>query len=165
MLNLDFFQPYKHTTESFGAIYLTLMNLPRSERFKQENVILVGIIPPFLHEPPSLNTFLRPLVDELNAFWTGVRLNTAESPRYKPLFKLALMCVACDIPAARKCCGFKGHSANYGCSRCLKFFPGTVGNKNFGGFDRSQWPPRTYIEHMNAIEEIKRSVTQVVLSQ
>ena len=23
MLNLDFFQPYKHTTESFGAIYLT----------------------------------------------------------------------------------------------------------------------------------------------
>ena len=58
-------------------------------------------------------------------FWSsGVRLNTAESPMHKLLFKLALMCVACDIPAARKCCGFKGHSANYGCSQCKKFFPG-----------------------------------------
>ena len=136
------------------------MNLPRSERFKQENVILVGIIPPFLHEPPTLNTFLRPLVDELKVFWTGVRLNTAESPIYKPLFKLALMCVACDIPAARKCCGFKGHSANYGCSCCLKFFPGAIGNKNFSGFDRSQWTPRTYVEPMKAMEEIKKCATQ-----
>lgn len=31
MLNIDFFQPYKHTTDSYGALYLTLMNLPRSE--------------------------------------------------------------------------------------------------------------------------------------
>jgi len=30
------------------------------------------------------------------------------------------MCVACDIPAARKCCGFKEHSANLGCSRYLQ---------------------------------------------
>ena len=54
MLNVDFFQPYKHTTDSYGAInfYLTLINLPRSERFKQENTMLVGIIPPFEHEPP-----------------------------------------------------------------------------------------------------------------
>lgn len=51
MLNFDFFQPYKHTTESYGAFYLTLMNLPRSERFKKENVLLVGIVPPFEHEP------------------------------------------------------------------------------------------------------------------
>ena len=106
MLNFDFFQPYKHTTDSYGAIYLTLMNLPRSERLKQENTMLVGIIPPFEHEPPSLNSFLKPLVKELNEFWcSGVRLHTYESPNYKLLFRLALLCVACDIPAARKCCG------------------------------------------------------------
>ena len=160
MLNVDFFQPHKHTTESYGALYLSLMNLPRSERLKQENTILVGIIPPFKHEPPSLNTFLRPMVDELKEFWTGVKLNTAESPNYRPLFKLALMSVACDIPAARKCSGFKSHSANYGCSRCMKFFPGSVGQKNCSGFDRSLWPPRIYREHMKAVEEIKRCTTQ-----
>lgn len=163
MLNLDFFQPYKHTTESYGAVYLTLMNLPRSERFKQENVILVSIIPPFPHEPPTLNTFLRPLIDELKEFWNGIRLSTAESCSYKPLIKLALMCVACDIPAARKCCGFKGHSANYGCSKCMKFFPGSVGSKNFSGFDRSKWLPRTYEEHMRVIEEIKKCKTQTAI--
>ena len=30
------FQLFKHTTDSYGALYLTLMNLPRVERFKQE---------------------------------------------------------------------------------------------------------------------------------
>ena len=45
LLNFDFFQPYKHTPESYGVFYMTLMNLPRDQRFKQENVLLVGIIP------------------------------------------------------------------------------------------------------------------------
>lgn len=41
MLNFDFFQPYKHSPDSYGVFYMTLMNLPRAERFKQENVLLV----------------------------------------------------------------------------------------------------------------------------
>ena len=64
--------------------------------------MLLGILPNFVHEPPSMNTFLRPFVDELTEFWNqGVRLYTTESPKYKLLFKIALMCVACTIPAAR----------------------------------------------------------------
>ena len=148
MLNLDFFQPFKHVNESYGVIYLTIMNLPRGERCKQQNVLIVGIIPSFAHEPDTLNPFLEPLVGELKEFWNpGVRLHTAESPKYKLLFQSALMYVACDIPAARKCCGFKGHSANLGCSRCLKFFPGDIGNKDFSGFDRDTWPKRHLAEH------------------
>lgn len=45
MLNMDFFQPYKHIQYSLGAIYLTIMNLPRDIRYKQENIILAGLIP------------------------------------------------------------------------------------------------------------------------
>ena len=72
---------------------------------------------------------MEPLIRELQEFWKpGIKLFTAESPRFKLQFRLALMCVACDIPAARKVCGFMGHSANLGCSRCLKFFP-TVSDK------------------------------------
>ena len=51
MLNFDFFQPFKHVQQSYGVLYLTIMNLPRSERFKQQNVLIVGVIPPFEHEP------------------------------------------------------------------------------------------------------------------
>ena len=85
--------------------------------------------------------------------------NTAESPNYKLLFRLALMCVACDIPAARKCCGFKGHSANYGCSRCMKLFPGGFGKKEFSGFDRSRWPPRTLEAHQEATRKLVNAKT------
>lgn len=31
-LNVDWFQPFEHTQHSEGAIYLTVMNLPRQER-------------------------------------------------------------------------------------------------------------------------------------
>ena len=161
MLNMDFFQPYKHVRLSYGVLYLSLMNLPRSERFKQENILLLGVIPAFEHEPSSLNSFLQPLVSELQEFWaSGVRFYTAESPKYKLLFKMALMCVACDIPAARKCCGFKSHNANKGCSRCAKFFPGGFGNKDCSGFNRSSWPARDVQKHKDTCRKLKACNTQ-----
>ena len=43
-LNIDWFNPYEHTQYSIGAIYLTILNLPRDERYKIENTILVGLI-------------------------------------------------------------------------------------------------------------------------
>ena len=54
MLNVDWFQPFKHCTDSLGAIYLVIMNLPRRERYKHENVILAGLIPSLHKEPASL---------------------------------------------------------------------------------------------------------------
>ena len=69
MIGVDFFKPFKHRNDfSVGVIYMVLMNLPRSVRFKKENVILVGIIPVIKHEPKSLNNFLEPAVDELITF-------------------------------------------------------------------------------------------------
>lgn len=45
ILNVDWFQPYTHTVCSIGVLYLTIMNLPRSVRYKVENIIIVGILP------------------------------------------------------------------------------------------------------------------------
>lgn len=39
------------------------------------------------------------------------------------LVRAALLCVGCDIPAARKVCGFVGHGGLKGCSKCLLSFP------------------------------------------
>ena len=166
MLNLDFFQPFKHVQQSYGVIYLTIMNLPRSERFKQKNVLIVGVIPPFEHEPESMNTFLTPLVDELQEFWNPrVRLYTYRSPWFRLNYKAALMCVACDIPASRKCCGFKGHSANYGCNRCQKIFPGGFGKKDCSGFDRSTWPQRNLTAHRSTCTELQKCTTTSAVEQ
>lgn len=45
MINVDWFQPFKHSIYSVGVIYLTVMNLPRSVRFKRQNILLIGILP------------------------------------------------------------------------------------------------------------------------
>ena len=65
------------------------------------------------------------------------------------LVRAALLCLACDIPAARKVSGFMGHSAFHACSRCLKEFPTAhFGEKpDYSGFDRSKWPSRTNSSH------------------
>lgn len=81
MLNVDWIQPFVHTTYSVGVMYLVLMNLPRSERFKRENVILVGVIPGPCKAPLTINTYLLPLVDELLKLWdTGVSVKQSWSP-------------------------------------------------------------------------------------
>ena len=69
-MNIHWFQPYKHLTYSVGVIYLTIMNLPCSLRYKRENVLLVGIIPG-PHEPShDINSYLDPLVK--NCFTFGM---------------------------------------------------------------------------------------------
>lgn len=58
-------------------------------------------------------------------------------------------------PATRKLCGFLGHGARRGCSKCKKeFIPGEhFGNKmNFGGFEN--FLLRTNIEHCCEAQEI-----------
>ena len=150
MLNVDWFQPVLY---SVGALYMVLMNLPRTERFKQENVFLVGVIPG-PHEPKlNINTYLKPLVAELNALWENGLKFKAQDTTTAQIFRAALLCVGCDVPAARKVCGFTGHASNRGCSKCKKFFPGTVITKiDFSGFDPS--PPRSNHEHRQQAQEI-----------
>ena len=44
LLSVDWFQPFKHVQYSIGAIYLVLLNLPRSLKYLRKNMILAGII-------------------------------------------------------------------------------------------------------------------------
>ena len=156
MLNVDWFQPFKRRSDySVGVIYFVAMNLPRSQRFKFENVILGGIIPS-LESEPKLHTFLDPCVDELNELWKGVPMSTSLTPVSLGIVA-ALLCVASDIPASRKVCGFVGHSANRACSKCFNFFPGGFGEKkDFTGFtDRDTWPKRDRLSHNRNYERLK----------
>ena len=52
-MNVDWFQPYKRAVYLTGAIYLTL--LPEL-RYRQENVMLVGVVPG--PKEPKPNTLL-----------------------------------------------------------------------------------------------------------
>ena len=122
MINIDWFQPYKHLTYSVGAIYLSVFNLPRSLRHKLQNICLIGIIPG-PHEPElSVNSYIAPLVKDLLQFWPGVELNVAIGSHIEKKVHAAIICCSCDLPADRKLCDFLGHSAHLGCSKCKKYF-------------------------------------------
>ena len=62
-MNVDWFSPFKHTPYSAGAVYLSVMNLPRSKRFVKENMILVGLIPGPNERSLNINSYLEPLVE------------------------------------------------------------------------------------------------------
>ena len=142
-INVDWFQPFKRRNDrSVGVIYLVLLNLPREERFKWENIIVAGIIPEMSKEAKSLNPFLEPIVDEFKAFWKGVKLTTSQS-KIPLTYRGAILLASADLSAVRKLCGFKGHSAHCGCSKCFRYFPRSFGEKSdYSGFDRELLPPR-----------------------
>ena len=159
-INIDWFQPFKHSPYSAGAIYIAIQNLPRRVRYLTENVLLVGVIPG-PHEPKGdINTYLKPLVNELKELWTGVVMPTASGTQV--LVRAALICVSCDIPASRKVSGFVGHNAYRACSRCLKPFPTEVfGQKaDFTGTDRSNWTKRSTISHRDQAQAHKEAITK-----
>lgn len=59
MLNVDWFRPYKHTTNSIGVIYLVILNLPHTLWFKPENIIIIGTIPEPNEPILTITTYLK----------------------------------------------------------------------------------------------------------
>ena len=53
--------PFKRTKYSLGAIYGTIQNLLRKMQFKEENVILIGLIPGPKETSLSIDSYLKPL--------------------------------------------------------------------------------------------------------
>ena len=147
-LNVDWFQPFTRSDYSCGAIYLTVNNLPRTIRFKTENVILVGLMPgPNEPRTDEINNYLKPLIDDLKELYYGVNMSTYEQPKSigGTTVRAGLFMVACDIPAARKVCGFTSHSSVRACYKCDRKF--TVSEDShrveYSGFDVSTWVPST----------------------
>ena len=100
----------------------------------------------------TMNSYLTPLVEELKSLWSGVYIPCKHHPLKRIFMRAALICCSCDIPATRKVCGFVGHNATKGCSKCDKTFPSLNGTddhkkRDFSGFDRENWPPRHLSEH------------------
>ena len=120
-MNVHWFEPYERGVYSVGVIYLTIQNLPRQERYKLENIVLVRIIPGPREPKLTINPFLSPLVIDLKEAWiNGISLTLPTKGTV--MVKLALTCVACDMPASRKVCSFLSHNASLGCIKCYKKF-------------------------------------------
>ena len=100
-LNLDWFQPFSGQQYSMGGIYMTLLNLPREERYLDENMILVGILPGPGETPRTqLQGALKPsccsCMDSTVCAWRRPsRLEVGE----KCVASYSMWCATCPPPA------------------------------------------------------------------
>ena len=159
LINIDWFQPYRHAQYSVGAIYIAILNFPRNLRYRRENMLLIGIIPGPHESKLHINPFLKPLVEELLKLWNGIEMVTTEGNQ---LIRAVLLCHSSDIPATRKMGGFVGHGALKGCSRCLKSFVtrSFTEKPDYSGFDCENWPNRSMNDHRRKGFEWKHAKTQ-----
>ena len=112
LLNVDWFKPLKHSEYKVSASMMTVLNLPRSEHFKSKWTMILDVILGPTEPKGNINTFLKPIVDDLISLWNGVPLHPAGT-----VIRAALLGVSCDMPALRKVSQFLGHKADLGCSR------------------------------------------------
>lgn len=123
-LSVDAFNPFLNKQAgkkvSSTAIYMVLLNLPPSVRYKVENMYLAGIVPgPREPSLTQINHLLRPLVDELLEFWgPGVWYTRTPCHASGKLVRAALVPLICDLKAARQVMGHGSHSARKFCSIC-----------------------------------------------
>ncbi len=146
---------------------MVILNLPRSIRFKRENVLLLGVIPGPSEPSLNINTYLEPIVGELKKLWSGVtlKISSEAGTSSSAVFRCALIGVSCDLPAARKVCGFMGHGANLGCSRCLEPFFVTFGHNDYSNFNRSSWKMRENSQHRDNVKKVRRAKSKTARSK
>ena len=72
---------------------------------------------------------------------------------------------SCDLPAGRKLCGFLGHSAHLGCSKCKKEFVSGQHGLDYSGFNRETWVPRTNEEHRKDVEKLSKCKLKTELAK
>lgn len=94
---------------------------------------------------------------EIQVLWKGIRLHSSLNS-IPLLLRGAILLVASDIPAARKLCVSKVHSAERGCSKCFESFPGSVKTeRDFSGFDRDHWPRQCNNLHRRYAQMVKKA--------
>ena len=158
---MDWFQPYKHLTYSVGAIYLSILNLPRSMRYQLQNICLIGIIAGPSEPELTVNQYPEPLVNDLLKLWNKIELEvSSENGIERKLVRGAVICCSCGIPAERKLCGFLGHSAHLGCSKCKKYFPSSENGLDYSGFLRESWVPRINSSHREDVSKLHQCISK-----
>jgi hypothetical protein len=125
-LSIDWFNPFFNKAAgknaSVGVVFLVCLNIPIEDRYKEDNMLLWGIIPG-PHEPSvddgHLNHLLDVNIDIFVEFWEkGVYYTHTAKYKLGCLVRIILVLLLCDIPAARKVSGLPGHGATYPCSVC-----------------------------------------------
>lgn len=156
-IGVDWYQNYTYSVHSTGAIYLTILNLPKEMRDSKDFVILSGLMPgPRESKLDEINNYLAPLVEELKDLMNGVEMMLPN--RSKITVKAALTLVVADLPAAAKLCGFALYNGICACRKCERQFSAVVEGaapRDYSGWEDETWTPRTKASNLTHALEWK----------
>jgi hypothetical protein len=159
-LAVDWFNPHHNLAAgqsvSTGIMFMSCLNLPPEDRYKQENIYLVGVLPG-RDQQSVLDDLLSPLISDLLLYWEGLTFVGLQSPIMSTLVRCALVQLVCDVPAARKVAGFQSHNATHPCSVCF------ISSKELNNLDIPQGPSsqRTKEDHFEHASRYKALVDSV----
>lgn len=144
-IGVDWYQNFTYSMHSTGAIYLTILNLPKNIRDTRPFVMLAGLMPgPKESKLDQINNYLAPLVEELLVLKSGVVM---ELPNGSTLtVKAALTLVVADLPAAAKLSAFTLYNGICACRKCERKFDALEAGSNardYSGWDDETWQRRT----------------------
>lgn len=110
-----------------------------------ENVILCGIISEPKEPKLTMNSFIGLLVKELNDAYKRWMI-----PTKNPVLRLFVLDYALEVSCVKyqlhiNYVAFLGHSAHFGCNKCLKEFPIESFDRkpDFSVYNRSDWEGET----------------------
>ena len=69
-----YFQSNIFNKFSVGVLYLAIESLPRNIHFKRQNILVVGIVPGPNEPSGDINTYLEPLICDMEKLWEGVTI-------------------------------------------------------------------------------------------
>jgi hypothetical protein len=113
---MDGFAPFRNRMTTCWPLILFNYNLPPEDQFHINNIISLGIIPG-PKKPIDMDSFLRPLVEEMVQLAAGV---TAFDSISHSAFVLCayIIVVFGDIPAVSLLMRMKGHNGQVPCRFC-----------------------------------------------
>lgn len=125
--NTDGVRVFKSNHYDIWPVYLAVLELPESERFLPQNLILAST----WHGPkkPKLLQFFRPFFEEMQQLGReGVEIQTPEGPK---LLKAYVLGSTMDLPARALCLNMTSYNGDFSCHRCL--IPGERVRTDGGG--------------------------------
>lgn len=106
---------FKSSKFSIWPVYFVINELPYQERFKKENIILVGLW--FGDEKPEPNMYLLPIYNEVIELRNGIEIETPDIQN--PInVKAWIICGTCDLPAKALFLNMKQYNGKFGCHKC-----------------------------------------------
>ena len=157
---MDGFNPFQlkqaGKKASVVAMYMICLNLPPEERYKLENMFLVGIIPG-PHEPKKeeINHLLSPLIDDLiDSYQHGIRYSRTQNYKSGRSTRCVLVPVVCDTPAARQVTGCTSATSTHFCPYC------TLPRNEINNIDQDTWRLHTDVDHRSRAMEWLEAATE-----